>query len=173
MGKTLIGTTDTDCDERAEADGHAAGGRLSAGRLTTITSRRRCPTADVLGTFAGLRPLIRAQPGEPSTLSREFQIHDVAVGPADRRRRQVHHLSTHGRGHHRRRRPAFGSARRCSTRSLRLDGAPDQPWQRFAPAATAVLTRQCHLEAETAHHLIGRYGRRALEVADYLERDPR
>jgi glycerol-3-phosphate dehydrogenase len=66
----------------------------------------------------------------------------------------------------------LGLSHRCRTRSFRLDGAPDEPWPRFAPATVARLTTQCHLDTETARHLLGRYGRRAVEVADYLERDP-
>src|SRR5262249_29051720 len=36
--------------------------------------------ANVLSSFAGLRPLIRARPGKPSDLSREFQLHTSPSG---------------------------------------------------------------------------------------------
>ncbi len=66
----------------------------------------------------------------------------------------------------------LGLSRRCRTRSFRLDGAPEGPWESFAAATINKLTAHCQLDEETARHLVERYGRRAVEVADYRERDP-
>src|SRR5205085_11698934 len=71
---TLLGTTDTLCEEPPDAltvtpaeveyllrgYNHHFAPALAAG--------------DVRGSFAGLRPLIRARPGTPSALSREFAV---------------------------------------------------------------------------------------------------
>ncbi len=65
----------------------------------------------------------------------------------------------------------LGLSRPCRTRSFRLDGAPEQSWERFAPAAISSLSARHHLGDETARHLVERYGRRAVEVVDYLDRD--
>jgi glycerol-3-phosphate dehydrogenase len=66
----------------------------------------------------------------------------------------------------------LGLSRRCRTRAFPLDGAPRQPWHSFRQSATRALSARCRLDAESAAHLVARYGRRAVEVADYLERDP-
>src|SRR5690606_27451176 len=61
---------------------------------------------------------------------------------------------------------------RCKTRDLPLDGAPSEPWDRFQYRTTAELTGRYSLSAESARHLVDRYGRRALDVAAPLERNP-
>jgi len=126
----------------------------------------------VLGSFAGLRPLIRARSGEPSDLSREFQIHTSPSGllaVAGGKYTTYRHMAEIITNAVVRR---LGLSRRCRTRSFRLDGAPQEPWEQFAPATTAALTSRCHLPEETARHLVERYGRRAVEVADYLYCNP-
>src|SRR5262249_40139642 len=74
LGKTLIGTTDTVTPEGPdeltvqpqeiayllEAHNHYFAAPLGAG--------------DLLGSFAGLRPLIATRPGEPSARTREFRL---------------------------------------------------------------------------------------------------
>ncbi|MGH7172942.1 MAG: glycerol-3-phosphate dehydrogenase [Gemmataceae bacterium] len=172
LNKTLLGTTDTACDDSPDeltATPEDVAYLLAGYNhyFTPILS-----AGDVLGSFAGLRPLIRARPGEPSDLSREFQIHTSPSGlltAAGGKYTTYRHMAEIITDTIVRR---LGLSRRCRTRSLRLDGAPDQPWQRFASVAVNALTTRCHLDAETARHLVGRYGRRALEVADYLKRDP-
>jgi glycerol-3-phosphate dehydrogenase len=172
LNKTLLGTTDTACDDSPDeltvTPEDVA--YLLAGFHHYFTPA--LSAEDVLGSFAGLRPLIRTRPGEPSELSREFQLHRspsgllTAAGGKYTTYRHMAEIITNTIVQR------LGLSRRCRTRSLRLDGAPDQPWERFASAAAAALTTRCHLDAETARQLVGRYGRRALEVADYLERDP-
>src|SRR5207245_1582004 len=74
LGKTLVGTTDTEADAPPddltttpddvayllEGHNHYFAPPLSA--------------TDVLGHFAGLRPLLRARPADPSARSREFRL---------------------------------------------------------------------------------------------------
>jgi glycerol-3-phosphate dehydrogenase len=66
----------------------------------------------------------------------------------------------------------LGGQSRGRTRRFRLDGAPAGLWAAFAPAEIGRLTAHHGLAHETATHLVHRYGRRAAEVARYVERDP-
>ena len=120
----------------------------------------------------GLRPLVRARPGEPSALSREFALSASPSGL----------LTVSGGKYTTYRRMAevvidavvrrLGLRRRCRTRDFRLDGAPRGPWERFEPAAVRRLQSRWSLSEEDARHLVGRYGMRADDVAEYLGRDP-
>jgi glycerol-3-phosphate dehydrogenase len=171
LNKTLLGTTDTAWDNppdqvavtpedvRYLLDGH------------NHYFHPPLLEKEVLGRFAGLRPLIRARPGEPSDLSREFHL---AASPSG--------LLTAAGGKYTTYRSMaevitdtivrrLGLARRCRTRSLRLDGAPPAAWRPFAAATTAALQQQHGLDEESARHLVHRYGRRAVEVMDYLVAD--
>jgi glycerol-3-phosphate dehydrogenase len=170
--KTLLGTTDTACDDSPDelAVTPAEVEYLLAGFNYYFTPPLSAD--DVLSSFAGLRPLIRARSGEPSDLSREFQIHTSPSGlltVAGGKYTTYRHMAEVITDTVVRR---LGLSRRCRTRSFRLDGAPQEPWERFAPATIGSLTSRCHLHEETARHLVERYGRRAVEVTDYLDRDP-
>ena len=127
---------------------------------------------DLLGSFVGLRPLVRARPGEPSALSREFAVSASPSGLLTVSGGKYTDLPPHGRGRRGRVVRRLGLRRRCRTRDFRLDGAPREPWERFEPAAVDSLQRRYGLAEEEARHLVGRYGRRAEDVAAYLERDP-
>jgi glycerol-3-phosphate dehydrogenase len=170
MGKTLIGTTDSftqegpdqlsvQPDEIAyllEAHNHYLSPPLKA--------------EDVLGSFVGLRPLIRSVFGQPSSLSREFHLFESASGL----------LSAAGGKYTTYRRMAeeitdvvarrLGKPRRCRSQYFLLDGASRGPWQEFACSESGFLER-LGLSAESARHLMNRYGRRARDVAEYLKKD--
>jgi glycerol-3-phosphate dehydrogenase len=168
LGKTLIGTTDTFTDEPADA--------------LTVTDTdvhyllsgygRYFPPAlqpgDVLGTFVGLRPLIRARPGDPSHLSREFRLWrspsgmlNVAGGKYTTYRRMAEIVTDAVmRG--------LGLPRRSGrTREFRLDGAADDAALHVYPPSAAY-----HLPEGAWQHLLSRYGRRAHDVAACLADDP-
>ena len=172
LGKTLLGTTDTACDD--SPDELSVTPQDVDYLLAGFNHYFSPPLAasDILSSFAGLRPLIRARPGAPSDLSREFQLHTspsgllTATGGKYTTYRRMAEIITDTVVRR------LGLSRRCRTRSFRLDGAPQTPWQRFASSAIAELTSRCHLDEATARHLVGRYGRRAIEAADYLARDP-
>jgi glycerol-3-phosphate dehydrogenase len=171
MGKTLLGTTDTDCDEPPdrltvapaevayllEGHNHYFGPGLSA--------------SEVLSFFVGLRPLIAPRRGEPSARSREFALTWSASGLLSASGgkyttyRAMAEAATDAAAQR------LGLRRRCRTRDFRLDGAPRRPWTEFAPAAAAGLCRRYGLDSETARHLVGRYGERAVEAAAYVESD--
>lgn len=171
LNKTLLGTTDTVSEDSPDELTITSEdvSYLLAGYNHYFTPA--LSDADVLGSFVGLRPLIRSRPGVPSDLSREFQIHTSPSGlltAAGGKYTTYRHMAEIITDTIVRR---LKLSRRCRTRSLRLDGAPAKPWDRFAPAAKETLTTRCHLDTETARHLVARYGRRALEVGDYLKRD--
>jgi glycerol-3-phosphate dehydrogenase len=172
LGKTLIGTTDTPWEQTPEAmmvtDTDVD--YLLAGYNQYFDSPLK--RGDVLNSFVGLRPLIRARPAEPSSLSREFQLFWSASGL----------LSVAGGKYTTYRRMAevitdavmrrLGRRTRCRTRNFRLDGAPPDSWEPFVSGAVSELRSRHGLDEKPARHLVYRYGRRAMEVAAYLERDP-
>jgi glycerol-3-phosphate dehydrogenase len=158
LGKTLIGTTDTEADAPADAlqvlpreidyllDGynHHFTAKLGAG--------------DVMGTFVGLRPLIHSRPNEPSARSREFRLHVsssglvTALGGKYTTFRQMAETIVDDLG------GRLGLSRRCRTQSLRLLGAPEQAWPAYFAAAMKSLQRRFPLSADSAAHLLNRYG---------------
>jgi glycerol-3-phosphate dehydrogenase len=170
--KTLLGTTDTEAEESpdklqvhtAEVDYLLEG---FCHHFHTPVS-----AAQVLGSFAGLRPLIRSRPGEPSARSREYRIVrgppglvSVAGGKYTTYRYMAEVvLDAIVRD--------LGVTRRCHTRDWRLDGTPRGAWEPFECAAITSLCARFPLDEPAARHLVRRYGRRAFDVAAYLERDP-
>jgi glycerol-3-phosphate dehydrogenase len=168
----LIGTTDTVCDDSPDSLTVTPGDRayLLAGHNHFFTPLLR--ETDVLNTFVGLRPLIRSKPGEPSSLSREFRLFASSCGL----------LSAAGGKYTTYRAMAetitdaiaerLGRRRRSRTRMCPLDGAPREPWKIFCEREMASLRTQYGTTEESSRHLVRRYGRRAAEVAAYLERDP-
>ncbi|MCS7044785.1 MAG: glycerol-3-phosphate dehydrogenase/oxidase, partial [Gemmataceae bacterium] len=79
LGRTLVGTTDTETSQGPEALTVApedVAYLLEAYRYFFPNDG----DVAVLGTFVGLRPLIRSRPGEPSARSREFRIFSSSDG---------------------------------------------------------------------------------------------
>lgn len=170
--KTLLGTTDTVWDNSPDKVSVTPEdiNYLLVGFNHYFTPP--LSASDVRSSFAGLRPLIRSRPGQPSDLSREFQLHTSPSGlltAAGGKYTTYRHMAEIITDTVARR---LGLSRRCRTRSFPLDGAPRQPWPQFRAATIRALTSTCHLSEETAAHLVERYGRRAVEVTDYIQRDP-
>lgn len=172
LNKTLLGTTDTytvagpDALDVEDAD--------VAYLLEGYNHFFRTPLdrRDVLGSFVGLRPLLRARPSEPSSLSREFRLIaapsgllSAAGGKFTTYRQMAEHITDVIVAR-------LGCRRRCRTGRLRLDGAPEEPWASYSSRAMAQLCQRGRLKESAARHLLARYGRRALDVVDYLARDP-
>jgi glycerol-3-phosphate dehydrogenase len=172
MGKTLIGATDTFTPEGPDAL------RVEPDEIQYLLEAYNGHFApplepdQVLGSFVGLRPLIRARRGQPSSLSREFRLFESPSGL----------LSAAGGKYTTYRRMAeeitdvvvarLGRRRSCRTRDSLLDGTPRQAWGEFAEKTELTLREQHGLSASSARHLIDRYGRRALDVAGYLKAHP-
>ncbi len=171
--KTLIGTTDTLFREGVDTLEVTAAevAYLLEGYHHYFT--RPLNAGEILGSFAGLRPLLRAGTNDPAAISREFQLFDSPSGL----------LSVAGGKYTTYRHMAeviveavaqrLGRPHRRSTQDVALDGSPREPWGRFAPAALAELGRRHGLAEETARHLLRRYGRRAFDVTAYLTHDPK
>jgi glycerol-3-phosphate dehydrogenase len=127
---------------------------------------------DVLGTFAGLRPLIRSKPGDPSSLSREFRLFESpsgllsAAGGKYTTYRRMAEVIAEAVGRKLKRR------HQRLTRDFRLDGTPDAPWDDFVTEAARSMEERFGLDAGSVHHLLSRYGKRAEQVAAHIERDP-
>ena len=114
----IIGTTDTDwkLDLRPP-------GRQPAPTSTTCSTRpTRCwpdplTREDVVGVYAGLRPLLSGESDSTSQLSREHAVVQPGAGADRDRRRQVHDVPGDGQGRRRRRRrtacDAHGARRRA------------------------------------------------------------
>jgi glycerol-3-phosphate dehydrogenase len=180
MQKTLVGTTDTVTEEGPDS-------------LTVLPSEidyllegfnhyftRSLQPTEVLGTFAGLRPLMRSRPGKPSSLSREYRIVESSSGL----------ISIVGGKYTTYRRMAeaitdviarrLGKRGPCRTRDFRLDGAlnaQEAPKERGGQEAFFVheiehLRQLCPADDEaTVRHLVLRYGSRARDVIAYLSQD--
>jgi glycerol-3-phosphate dehydrogenase len=173
MGKTLIGTTDTHSE--ADPDGLTVSAEEMAYLLEAHNHYFDPPLhqGDVLGSFAGLRPLIRSRAKEPSSRSREFRLFtspsgllSVAGGKYTTYRHMAEIITdTIAR--------RFGGQRLRRTRHFRLDGTPRLRWNEFAPAEAIRLSQQWGLPEAAARHLVNRYGRRAADVASYLGQTPK
>jgi glycerol-3-phosphate dehydrogenase len=172
LGKTLIGTTDT---ESADPPDSVPVTAADVDYLLAGYNHHFSPPlspGDLLGTFAGLRPLVRARPGEPSARSREYRVVtsppgliSVAGGKYTTYRHMAEVLTD-------RVVRRLGLRRRCGTHAFRLDGSPPGRWADFEPKAVDALRRRGGLNEGAARHLVRRYGLRAEDVADYASRDP-
>jgi glycerol-3-phosphate dehydrogenase len=170
MGKTLIGTTDTEADEQPDdlAITQADIEYLLAGYNQHLSPS--LGAGDVQGSFVGLRPLIRARANDPSSLSREFQIFaspsglvSVAGGKYTTYRRMAEIITD---SLVRR----LGKQRQCRTRDYRVHGCPER-WEDFELSMPGTLARKYCISEESAQHLVNRYGACAEKVADYVKKD--
>ncbi|OAI48568.1 hypothetical protein AYO44_18740, partial [Planctomycetaceae bacterium SCGC AG-212-F19] len=85
----------------------------------------------VQGSFAGLRPLVRAAAGSPSALSREFRLieaPDGLISVAGGKYTTYRHMAEVVTDVVARR---LGRLRTCRTSTCPLDGAPAEPWDAF------------------------------------------
>ena len=168
LGKTLIGTTDRDlggpADEATVTDKDVD--YLLEGHNHHF--RPALSHGDLLGSFVGIRPLLRSRPDEPSARSREWKLItgptgliSVAGGKWTTYRLMAEQITD-------RVMRRLGRRGRCRTRSLPLDGSPDAPWPEYEARAAAALGRRFGLAEASARHLVRRYGRRWEEVARLL-----
>lgn len=173
LGKTLIGTTDTFPD--AGPDSLQVLPQEIEYLLEAYNRYFDPPLGreDVLGTFAGLRPLIRAKGDQPSSISREFRLIRspsglwTALGGKFTTFRRMAETITDSLGQ------ALGKPQRCRTRFVRLEGTPDQPWPKYLAEATARVQRHSSLTEDSASHLVRRYGNRIDAVVATMAQVPR
>jgi glycerol-3-phosphate dehydrogenase len=157
-GKSLIGTTDTFPDAGPDAL-HV----LPAEIDYLLEGYNRYFTAPlcadaVMGTFAGLRPLLRAKSGAPSARSREFSLQIspsglvTALGGKYTTFRQMAETIIDLLAERLQKR------RRCQTRDLPLVGTPSVPWGIFCRDMTASIRTRFPIALDSAVHLVQRYG---------------
>ncbi len=173
LGKTLIGTTDTFADEPPDAlhvtDADIAYLLEGHNRYLQPELRRE----DILGSFAGLRPLLRSKPGDPSAISREFRLIEspsgllTAAGGKFTTYRRMAEVITDAVVRR------LKLQRRGRTRHQRLHGAPPGDWREFEDSETVKLVAEYGLGRDVAWHLVHRYGTQAAKVAEYVRNDPK
>jgi glycerol-3-phosphate dehydrogenase len=161
----LLGTTDTNCDDPADALTVTPAEEqylLDGYNHYFQPSRSR---SAIRGRFAGLRPLLRSDTSDPSARSREFRIIldangliSVAGGKYTTYRHMAEVITD-------RICDRLGIAAKCRTANLPLIGAPKAPWSVFAGQEPARLMKAFGCDVAIATHLVERYGRCAVEVA--------
>jgi glycerol-3-phosphate dehydrogenase len=172
LGKTLIGTTDT--LDSAGPDAVAVTREdieyLLEGHNHYFSPPHAEP--DILGQFAGLRPLLRSNSEDPASMTRDFHLITSRSGllsVAGGKYTTYRHIAEVVTDEIARR---LGNRRPCRTRDYHLDGTPREPWPEFEVSTTASLQTNYSFDSRTARHLLHRYGRRAFDVAEYAVRDP-
>lgn len=174
MGKTLIGTTDTFTPARPDELQVTSEDVAYLQEGFNAYFQPGLSSHEVLGAFAGLRPLLKTRPGEPSAISREWRLWQdpsglwsVAGGKyttfRSMARRIVNEMS---KGN-------FSNPAKKSASAWRLVGTPTEPWAKFLAAGLKTLREDFQLPLAASHHLLGRYGLAALEVAKYRDQTVR
>jgi len=164
LGKTLLGTTDTECDDSPDQL------KVTSADIQYLLEGHNhyfapeLKTTDLLNQYVGVRPLLRSRPGDPSSLSREYSL---AASPSGL-------LSVAGGKYTTYRHMAevitdavarkLDVRRVCRTRALPLDGTPRGDWGNFVPEEVRRLCAAHEVGEAAVRHLVGRYGRRAEEV---------
>ena len=122
---TFVGTTDTDYDGPLDDPQCTAEDVAYLLRALNGVVTPEITESDIVGTWAGLRPLV-ADPeasGRTADLSRRHRVHRSATRRRHHHRREAHDLPGDGRRHHRR-----GAQARPRRRRPRTGAAP-QPHQ--------------------------------------------
>ena len=169
LGRTLIGTTDTVAVEGPDDL------RVLPDEIEYLLEGynhffdHELRAANVMGAFAGLRPLIRATPGKPSARSREFRLERAAsglwtaLGGKYTTYRAMAESIVDAIGAN------LGRREPCRTRTLRLVGAPDSPWPRYSSEMAASLQARYPIAADSAMHLLHRYGTETETVLESIQ----
>jgi glycerol-3-phosphate dehydrogenase len=168
-GNMLVGTTDTvfkgnPDDVKVEQEDQ----KYLLAAVNAYFPDNKLDQHDIIASFAGLRPLADNGGGSPSEWGREHVIADSGKGL----------LTVLGGKYTTHRLIAeqvvdkiamqLGGASPCSTAELPLPGAQ-------GPGSFDDVRRQLlgkGFATETAEHLVNTYGKRALQVAAYVEADP-
>jgi glycerol-3-phosphate dehydrogenase len=167
-GKTLIGTTDTFPESGPDAMQVRPDEIAYLLEAYNLYFDPKLQPSEVMGTFAGLRPLLRAGPGEPSSLSREFRLRTsecglvTAQGGKYTTFRQMAETIADFLG------ARLGKPRRCQTRALPLMGSPREPCRLFVKEMTKAILKRYPIAADSAAHLLRRYGAQVEEVLERI-----
>ncbi len=182
-GRTVVGTTDTDFEGTAdEVYADAADAEYLCRATNEYFPGAHLKPADVIATWAGLRPLIRGEAHEDeSEVSREHEIFArddgmviIAGGKLTTYRRMAKEVVRTAIKWLRANDDAFpaGELTRAGTKARPLPGAQglDEPTlAAVARVGQALMERG--LDADDATHLCGVYGTRALLLVTMIEAD--
>ncbi len=170
LGKTLLGTTDTDCTDSPDELIVTKEDRDYLLEGFNHHFRVGANENEILGSTVGVRPLIRARPGAPSSRSREWKLVEGPTGM----------LSVLGGKYTTYRAMAqsivdrvmrrLGRWKPCRTRIYRLLGTPSGVWADFEQQA--IHRASSLVPVDTARHLVRRYGQRVGELLCLLHRNP-
>ncbi len=173
---TYIGTTDTDFVDdpgKVEADETDVAYLIEAANETFTTNLSE---EDVVSTWAGVRPLMRAE-GAPSDLPRDYDILDgpaglytICGGKLTTFRSMAEHILNHvieRESARFSRRPA-----RCRTAREPLPGGAVGDFARYRKSAEAALTEAWEIPAAAARRLVAMYGSEHVRVLGHAAREP-
>ena len=166
----IIGTTDTDWTlDRAHPAASSADIDYLLGHANRLLADP-LDRDDVVGVYAGLRPLLAGESDSTSKLSREHAVASPVRGRGHGGRREVHHLpgDGQGRGRRRGRRPGPAGARvlhrgRPAARRRGLPGAVEHP---------GPDRRGDRADPVQVEHLLNRYGSLLPELRALLAEQP-
>jgi glycerol-3-phosphate dehydrogenase len=167
--RALIGTTDTGAGDLDRPVADAADVAYLLYHINRAVRRPLAP-GDILGTYAGYRPLLRLR--HTRTPARLSRMHAVVVGASGLISVSGGKLTTYRRMARdvvNRIDAREGTRRSCKTANLHLVGAAGWP---AAQAALAERGARLGLDAETLAHLGTSYGALAEEVLDLVAGDP-
>ncbi len=154
---TYIGTTDTDYDGPVDDPQITADDIAYLLRAINGASTTKITEADILGTWAGLRPLVAAAKSERTAdLSRRHSVHTSPGRGRDGHRRQAHDV------------PPHGGRRRQRDREDRRAGRGPQPHQARSRSQGAAGWDA----PDIPKHLAERYGADGRAVAALERSDP-
>lgn len=177
---SYVGTTDTDfAGDPGEAVADDADVRYLLESANALFPAARLGTADVLSTWAGVRPLLAPHAGGGVTAgatSREHEIWEepngllcVAGGKLTTYRVIAAQVTDEAARILRREHGVESGI--SPTRDLPLPGAPHEPWPAFRARAEAGA-RAVGLDERTGAHLACAYGEDALALLAEVRRDP-
>lgn len=175
---TYIGTTDTDFHgSPSEARAEDADIEYLIESANGIFSEARLVRTDVIGTWAGVRPLMaEADEDDPGETSREHSIWRepdgllcIAGGKLTTYRTMARDAAVEAARILRREHDVRSGE--FYTEHLRLPGAPEGAWDDFARSLRK-RAAELGLLREQAEHLAAAYGDEAMLVLDRVESDP-
>ena len=174
----ILGTTDTDYSgdpEAVAADAWDVAYLLEAAHRAFPTAR--LSEADIVSTYAGLRPLIAQEAASTYAISREHHIEETAPGllTIAGGKLTTHRLMAEELVDRAARLLAeqFGiqAAHPCMTARLRLDGTPIRSPLNW-PVLTAFRPVDVPVPEKSLRHLTRTYGPEAARILAYVEENP-
>jgi glycerol-3-phosphate dehydrogenase len=170
-GMTVIGTTDTDYSgdiKQVLAEDNEVAYLLDAANHYLKTA---WTTADVIGSYAGLRVMKRSEKSSPSAVSRDWELKTAGNGV---------HYSIGGKITSAREDAAcivdkvcaqLGLDIPCASRDRLFPWAPQEDYAAWSAAVSAEAA-QLGIDTDSTKWLIRRHGKRVVEILKDIENDP-